>query len=203
LTAAHCLQGISVSQLAVVVRLHSINDLTWDKIYLASKIAIHENWDPIWIQNDVAVIKLAKPVPFSRTVSPICLPTSSLSTVVYNRNLVATGWGTTQTGSLSPVLQQGVLRVINGNSFCTQNGRFYNILNNYCAIDADNKTPFTNICFGDSGGPLLLWDGLKATVYGITSYVYQSRGVCINSVPSYYASVPTYLQWIRNKMSTL
>ena len=42
--------------------------------------------------NDVALLKLDKPVQFTRTVSPICLPQSS-GLDYAGRTAVATGWG--------------------------------------------------------------------------------------------------------------
>ena len=42
--------------------------------------------------NDLALLKLDKPVQFTRTVSPICLPQSSLFDYA-GRSAVATGWG--------------------------------------------------------------------------------------------------------------
>jgi secreted trypsin-like serine protease len=104
---------------------------------------------------------------------------------------------------LPSVLQQGVLKVINENPFCTSDGKTYNVVTNYCAFDADNVSPFTNACNGDSGGPLQLWDGVRATVYGIVSYGYIDAFGCANYEPSYYTNVPTFLEWILNKINIL
>jgi secreted trypsin-like serine protease len=202
ITAAHCVEGIRPSRLAVIVGLHTRNLIFIENLYTVSKIAIHQNWNPNLILNDVAIIKLRKNVTFSSRVSPICLPTSNDSTVVYNKKLVITGWGRTHEGNLAPVLQQGVLKVINGDPLCTAEGRTYDDSTNYCAFDDENLN-LTSSCVGDSGGPLQLWDGVRATVYGIVSYGYGNSTRCFNTVPSYYTNVPAFLDWILEKIKTL
>jgi hypothetical protein len=129
-------------------------------------------------------------------VSPICLPATSNARVVYNKNLVLTGWGVDETKDLPAVLQQAQLRILNGDLVCKRNV-FFNIFSNYCAIGEGSPIPVD--CFGDSGGPLQFYDGSKWTVYGIVSHGYGDLNelTCINTLPSFYANVPYFLKWIQ------
>jgi len=198
LTAAHCVDWLLLSELVVYVEAHESvlkNDsLIAENLYFAEEVKIHPEWDTNRLRNDVALIKLNRNIAFSRTVSPICLPPSSDSTVVYNKKLVLTGWGDDELKDYPQVLQQAVLTVINGDKSC----KYYDINSNYCAIG--NTTAIGAIdCFGDSGGPLQFYNNAKWSVYGLVSYgpAYKN-GMCKNFVPSYYANVPFFLSWIKS-----
>jgi trypsin len=200
LTAAHCVDFLSASQLAIYVggyeTVQSGSTLNEANIYRVSRIKRHPFYSSRTLRNDIALVKLSRSITYSDEVSPICLPATTDSKVVYNKKLVLSGWGVDETRDLPSVLQQAQLTVINGNSLCTANGRSYNINTNYCALGVGSPTP--NSCFGDSGGPLQYYDGTKWTVFGLVSYGYVDiTRFCINSVPSYYANVPYFLNWIK------
>jgi secreted trypsin-like serine protease len=200
LTAAHCADYLTASRMAIYVGGYETvkkgNTLNAANIYTVSSIKIHSSYNEKYLKNDIALLKLSKSITYSDKVSPICLPATSNARVVYNKNLVLTGWGVDETKDLPAVLQQSQLRIINGNRACTADRRVYSILSNYCAIGLGSPT--SNSCFGDSGGPLQFYDGSKWTVYGIASYVYVDRNrSCINTVPSYYSNVPFFLKWIQ------
>jgi len=200
LTAAHCVDFLRTSQLAIYVGGYETvrrgSTLDAANIYQASSIKRHRFYNSRLITNDVAVVKLSRSITFSDKVSPICLPTSTDSTVVYNKKLVLSGWGVDEIGRDPAVLQQAELTVINGNSLCTSDGKKYSIKQNYCAIGSGSSTT-PSTCFGDSGGPLQYYDGTKWTVFGLTSYGYvdQTKS-CIKNIPSYFTNVPYFLDWI-------
>ena len=54
---------------------HNINEPTFneEKIF-AERVFIHEEFDYSTVQNDIAIIRLARPVKFSDTINAICLP---------------------------------------------------------------------------------------------------------------------------------
>lgn len=61
-------------------------------------LILHENFDSVSMQNDIALILLSSPVEFTNEKMPICLP------FVYDINTWqhcwATGWGTTSSGEM-------------------------------------------------------------------------------------------------------
>ncbi|CAF1053995.1 unnamed protein product, partial [Brachionus calyciflorus] len=66
---------------------------------------------------------------------------------------------------------------------------------NYCALDeAENS----NICQGDSGGPLQYFKNGKWFVYGLSSFtISNEKTSCVNTEPSFFTTVPFYLDWIK------
>ncbi|CAF0989964.1 unnamed protein product [Brachionus calyciflorus] len=71
---------------------------------------------------------------------------------------------------------------------------YYRRYNNYCALGESDDS---NVCYGDSGGPLQYFKNGKWYVYGIASFVYVNGKYCVNTLPSFYAAVPYYLDWIK------
>lgn len=69
-------------------------------------------------------------------------------------------------------------------------------LNNYCAIDANNKR--SNICKGDSGSPLMFYANRNWYIFGITSFYFyrDSDERCAFDLPSFYTIVPSFIDWI-------
>lgn len=61
-------------------------------------LILHENFDSVSMQNDIALILLSSPIEFSNEKMPICLP------FIYDINTWqhcwATGWGTTSSGEM-------------------------------------------------------------------------------------------------------
>lgn len=88
---------------------------------------------------------------------------------------------------------QATLKVLNRN---TDWSRCYGPdFTNYCAKDVSETKP-SNICFGDSGGPMMFFKDGKYYLYGITSYMFYNSNGCVPEEPSYYTQIPNYLDWI-------
>lgn len=73
-------------------KLDSLNSTTGVQKRNVSKVIRHPDFIIETFNNDVALLKLDKPVQFTQTVSPICLPQSSVMDYA-GRTAVATGWG--------------------------------------------------------------------------------------------------------------
>ena len=90
-TAAHCVHGVAAKQLAIIVGSSSLDDLA-NKFY-AIDIVHHENFNNKKITNDLAIIKLNKPVKFSSKVCTICMANSSSdANKVISKRAVLAGW---------------------------------------------------------------------------------------------------------------
>lgn len=69
----------------------------------------------------------------------------------------------------------------------------------YCALDfSDSKS---NICYGDSGGPMMIVKNKTWYIYGIANFVTGTPTQCNNKLPSYYIIVTNYLKWIYSIIS--
>jgi len=200
LTAAHCVQSIPANKLAVVLGIHSMTDsLTDENKYPVVNVIAHENYDPINILNDIAILRLARPVaPFSNRISPVCLP--SLDTSMDKKDAMVIGWGSV-TGfktknSLATQLQQTHITVFESKADCN-NSVAFNPAINFCAFNTINS----NICFGDSGGPLIFYNGSKWFIHGVSSYIIGNPNMCEPKYPSYFTKVPNFLNWIADSIN--
>ena len=64
----------------------------YEQIISVDKIIIHPDYDAYTLDYDVALIKLKKPINFTRNVRPVCLPTMDFAP---GTKCFVTGWGAT------------------------------------------------------------------------------------------------------------
>lgn len=83
LTAAHCIKSpVNPSDYKVYIGAHEINKPMYMEQELAvSNVWVHEQYTESTVANDVAVIRLAKPITISDTVNVICLPGAEAKSV--------------------------------------------------------------------------------------------------------------------------
>uniref|UniRef100_A0A3B5AEB4 pancreatic elastase II n=1 Tax=Stegastes partitus TaxID=144197 RepID=A0A3B5AEB4_9TELE len=198
LTAAHCI-GSSRTYRAYLGK-HNIK-LSSESGSIAispERIIVHEDWDSVKIQNDIALIKLSTPVEFSDTIMPACLPNSG-EILPHDSPCYVTGWGRLWTGGpLSNTLQQALLPVVD-HSTCSRPDWWANLVtNNMICAGGDG---LLGSCNGDSGGPLNCqnpdgsWD-----VHGVVSFG-SSLGCNYKKMPSVFTRVSAYISWINNVSS--
>lgn len=208
LTAAHCVVITkNISLFTVFVGLHDSTIIPADtNIFSVSEVYIHPEYNDTTLRNDVAVLKLTKSLTFSDKVSTICLPSANSHKSLYNKEVVAAGWGATQSVSTPTFLQQAKLRVINETYFEDIQSiiPIFYTSEQYAVIE-DGINPDKNVCSGDSGGPLVFYDerSRRWTLYGITSFVFTyPNGTCNSQEPSFFASVPFYLNYINEYLTS-
>ena len=123
-------------------------------------------------------------------------------------------------------MKQAELTIVNGDIDCVPyaNKSIYSILckiikfllifNNYalipniikdCARDNPNlssPSKMSNICYGDSGGPMLYKIGNIWYLYGITSFTLANKNASCNPTrPSFFTSVPNFKDWINQNVN--
>jgi len=101
------------------IGVHDIRFTRPDEIYRARRIFTHEKFISSIFENDIALIRLDRPVPTTEQTSPICLPSSNVSP---GRQVTVAGWGTIAEASRSP---SNVLRQANVNVLSSTNCRVY------------------------------------------------------------------------------
>lgn len=136
ITAAHC---VTVSQ-------HSVQPLDPDALLLyfgktllnrwhasetqeaqASRIIIHPAYNSSNLHNDIAVIKLARPVRITNYVRPICLwldEAESVDHLMDNVGVIV-GWGLTRSGDISNRLQHAEIPVVDTLTCISSDPTFY------------------------------------------------------------------------------
>jgi secreted trypsin-like serine protease len=88
LTAASCISGLTPAQVQVSVGTDTIVGASSSSL-IAVEAFIITNTFPLY---DIALIQLSQIVDNSSTVNFICLPSSDNATVIFNQNVVVTGW---------------------------------------------------------------------------------------------------------------
>ncbi|WP_233583382.1 serine protease [Corallococcus sp. CA053C] len=79
LTAAHCIYD-GTSRLTAVAGAHDLaSPSSTQQVVSATKTVYHPAYNPDTTVNDIAVVVLAKPIKFSATVQPVCLPWDTVS----------------------------------------------------------------------------------------------------------------------------
>ncbi|CAK9805102.1 TRYP7 [Anthophora plagiata] len=184
LTAAHCVVNQNVNTIVVVAGTVNLQSRTL--VRQAVKIIVHEKYNPPnnWI-NDIALIKVDKPLVLNSQISAVPLPRLN-ENISAGSVAIVSGWGRLQSGGPTTnqlkkariyITDQTVCRRANGNIFDTQ----------ICANDPSNNR---GACQGDSGGPLTV----NGKIVGIVSW---SEGCGLPNRPTVYTRVPSYISWIQ------
>ncbi|XP_011309599.1 uncharacterized protein [Fopius arisanus] len=149
--------------------------------------------------NDVAMLRLEKPVTFSDYVRPICLPDGEPKS---GTSCTVTGWGQLyEIGRIFPDTLQEVELPLISTEECRRKTLFlplYRITSGM--LCAGLKDGGRDACMGDSGGPLVCQgNDNRYILHGITSNGY---GCARPGRPGVYTKVYHYLPWIERTIST-
>jgi len=198
ITASHCVDGQIPQNLQVLINEQDLTVSTESMTIKkdVERIIMHAGYDRRVIDNDIALIKLAEPIPLGggdNTVRPVCLPANNDNDF---DGLTATtaGWGvTSQGGSQSKVLLKVDVPIIS-NKVCNSDQTQYSgkiTANMICAghLNEGGK----DACQGDSGGPLIIENGGRRTLVGVVSWGY---GCAKPHAPGVYTRVARYPDWI-------
>lgn len=190
LTAAHCITELSAHSIVVVAGMTSlIDDISTKQEIRANTTVIHERYNAVTKDNDIALIKLESSLTLNDYVKAVDLPVEGVSA---GTSCNMTGWGTlTETGDLSDILQKVIIpivsrfvcRAVYGEAAITDD-----------MICAGNLSGGTGACYGDRGGPLQC-NGL---LQGVSSW---AEGCAEASLPGVYTMVANYVEWIEEYVS--
>ena len=205
ITAAHCLQAVSVaSRLYVLGGFTDMEKWDWAQIRRVEKYYNHENFSASLYEQDIALLKLESPLLFTPNVLPVCLPAPSYRgkfNSAVGKTALLSGWGRHwETGPLVNQLEMVELPVID-NWECM---KWYNrsgsrqYIPEKSFLCAGYEDGGFDACNGDSGGPLIIYraDG-RAELLGIVSW---GIGCGIAGRPGVYTRVGEFLPWIQKTM---
>jgi secreted trypsin-like serine protease len=193
-TAAHCVADANrpgdIEVATGELRLTRIPSA--DRVPVAS-FEIHPGYDHDErnYRNDVAVLRLSRPIPDAVTI-PI---DTDRSTPAAGTRARISGWGVTRDGSSQPsdVLRIAEVEVRAGpGNPCPDYGSAFRSAIMLCA-GAPGGGGGVDACQGDSGGPLVVEEGGRLVLAGITSW---GNRCALARFPGVYTRVSSFADWI-------
>ncbi|XP_038610259.1 LOW QUALITY PROTEIN: chymotrypsinogen A-like [Tachyglossus aculeatus] len=186
-TAAHC--EVARSDFVILGEHDRSSDKEAIVKMAVAKVFTHPDWDDYNIKYDISLIKLASPLTFSETVSPVCLAEAGED---YDSGdlVVTSGWGKTRYNALQTPsrLQQTALPLLS-----TPECKSYWGSNIYESVMVCAGAAGSSSCMGDSGGPLIQKRGEAWHLVGIVSW---GSGFCSTSTPAVYGRVSAFRDWV-------
>jgi secreted trypsin-like serine protease len=195
LSASHCVDGVSPSNIRVIAGLWDRSDTTGTQTVNVDGYTMHENYGsglPSY-SNDIAILIFSTQINIGENVQAATLPANNNNDFAGTTCQIS-GWGRTDaTNTLPTILQKSSIPVITTaqcSSAMSGVGGANIWENHICVQDPQGNT---GACNGDSGGPL----NCPGVVAGVASWVVSSGlGACLTDYPSVYTRTSTYLDWI-------
>ncbi|MFE8596894.1 serine protease [Archangium violaceum] len=223
LTAAHCVYD-GLSSATVAAGAHDLSrPASGQTTVRVVRSVYHPSYDPDTTLNDIAILKLEKPIKFNQpvagscgdslgmrpnlstqlasgfTTTPVCLPAANES-VSDGTMMTAAGWGLTREGGYdtSNILMQVGVPKINtaevANMYRSQGIH----IDPYAMLGAGYRQGGKDSCQGDSGGPLVAPGANgRYVLQGITSF---GIGCARAGLPGIYTRVSNYIPWINQQI---
>ncbi|XP_055546698.1 trypsin-1-like [Wyeomyia smithii] len=187
LTAAHCTDGASVSNLKV--RVGSSQHASGGTLIAVSRIVQHTKYNSRTIDYDFSLLQLKKAIKLGNTSKVIKLPEQNESTAD-GTSCEVTGWGNTQNVNESRQnLRSARVPVVNQQD-CNRSYSLYGGVTDRM-ICAGLQEGGKDACQGDSGGPLVA----NGKLVGVVSW---GLGCAQPNYPGVYSRVAAVRDWIRS-----
>lgn len=193
LTTASCVIRSQVFS----IRLGSITHYTNGETRDSYDIHIHPFFNHNNNTNDAALIRLPTPVS-GQNNTVIALPTTAMNIINWSSRLaVVSGYGQDTAGALSPVLTFSYGQMLNTDSEqCRRHTRLpLNQATPFlrCA-NVLVRQPFNQLCFGDRGSPLIVFEDRRWVLLGLS--IYNSRDFECQQSTNLYTDVSSLRTWI-------
>ncbi|XP_044767158.1 phenoloxidase-activating factor 2-like [Coccinella septempunctata] len=168
-------------------------------------MVVHQQFDPITVKNDIALLIVEEPFKLSHSVGVACIPPSN---VQYGKiECTATGWGKNSyyEGTYQTTLKKTVLPLIDRDT-CTKAlqqaslGPYFSLDPSFiCAGGEENK----DTCKGDGGSPLVCPIPNVEDRYEQVGIVSWGLKCGLRNTPGVYVNVATFSDWIDRQMEQL
>lgn len=184
LTAAHCAEFLSPSDVRVVVGRTRL-DSDEGEVRDVAEIVVHPGWDPARIAPDVALLRLAAPVTGLAPLEPV----RPAERAMWEPGDPATtiGWGLESEEATSPPDHLQVVDLPIQSDETMASSDVYG--EDFLPEDMLGAGPLdggTGSCYGDSGGPLLVGDSAGRRQIGVVSW---GGGCAADHAPTVYSRV--------------
>ncbi|CAL8142787.1 unnamed protein product [Orchesella dallaii] len=230
-TASHCFLSSSrhahpllpFGDVKIVVGDHDLcteNEVPSTREYTIERVILHFNYLSTDVINDIAIIRVTKPIVFDQNVHPINLPDEN--TKVETLKPLLSGWGSlgVEENSTYPnILQQSSNLIVFSEQECQHfqrefldlvvpesrlSGKYRGAIQYGICTKASDEV--TEAGFGDSGGPLagipVSADNKKSVLLGIVSHMRPHNDPKTKKEfhLNYFAKVASYRKWIMMTM---
>ncbi|XP_010769237.1 transmembrane protease serine 2-like [Notothenia coriiceps] len=158
------------------------------------KIISHEKFNTKTNDNDIALLKLVRPLSFTRTVKPVCLPNVGVD--LSELPAWITGWGALRSSGHTPDRLNQAQVAIYSRENCNRpqvlEGQITRTM-----ICAGKLQGGVDTCQGDSGGPLVVKEANVWWLVGDTSW---GIGCALRNKPGVYGNVSYFINWVYEQM---
>ncbi|KAG9262332.1 hypothetical protein AMEX_G24097 [Astyanax mexicanus] len=195
LSAAHCMN----QSRSITVILGEFDTLTREGrevTHAVDQVLVHMNYVPETYHNDIALIKLVKPITFTKYILPACLPERDFAerVLMQQEDGLVSGFGRVfEGGPQSTILQKLTVPYVD-RATCMESTKFKISNRMFCAgYDQETK----DACQGDSGGPHVTKYKNTWFVTGVVSW---GEGCARKGKYGVYTQVSKYIKWIEMVM---
>lgn len=193
LSAAHC----TINGVQFVLRFGTLNLNAGGQSHTSFRAISHPNYNPVNLNNDIAVVSIPSALSFSDAIHAVRLPTRAQASQTFaNLQTTVSGWGAiSPTGGAQTLLRWVNKRVIT-NAVCAQRyGNSAVVAHVICTVGYAGSQ---SVCGGDSGGPLVLNEGGVPTQVGVVAFAaHPNIGGCAAGHPSGYMRTASFLAWVQ------
>lgn len=211
LTAGHCTDPqFTANRQLTVIRLGEYNLSTDPDCVDGTCAPSHQTFSPASIlrhpsfnsrgtvTDDIALVRLNGTVSFNAYVQPVCLPPADIdiSTFLSGRQATVAGWGVTERGANTQVLQRVRVPFVS-RDVCNPVYRNALVPEQVCFGGEERR----DSCFGDSGGPVVVTGPNNSPIFTQLAVVSFGQPACgVAGVPAVYTSVGPYRSWILSNL---
>ncbi|KAL7016857.1 hypothetical protein ACKWTF_010164 [Chironomus riparius] len=151
-TAAHCLVFESGEKMKTEIHLSGTiqNDFSDSKVFSNDqfRILLHPKFDYYKQQHDIALMKLNKPLNFSKTIYPIRLP---FERSLIPESLTLTGWIDKQNNTNKPMLKEKVIPIFSPDDCSRRSNRTFVDRKKIVVANFQKKSISKKFCGGNDG----------------------------------------------------
>lgn len=195
LTAAHCLR----QEDPTVARLGEYSILTDDGDQVdveVESVVVHPEYNSATVYNDIALVKLAEPVAFTKLIYPACIWTEQNLNV---SKVVGLGFGQYDLleGDVPDLMKKVTLDELDVHACELQYGSLEKfprgIIDSQLCLGGNDR--HADVCLGDSGSPVQVKTAAESPTYTVVAVT--STLLCdARESPSVYTRVASYVDWI-------